>query len=136
MTGFTARCLCGTVQLSVEAEPLMMANCHCDDCRRATGASFASVVHVLADKLIVTAGEPACFEHESDKGSTMKKFFCPTCGSQLFGANDAWPDRRTVRVGVIDDASWFKPRANVYASRKLPATVLDPDVKAFDKMPG
>jgi len=40
------------------------------------------------------------------------------------------------KVAVIDDTSWFKPAANVYASRKLPSTVLDEDAKVFSKMPG
>jgi hypothetical protein len=54
----------------------------------------------------------------------------------MFASGSGKPERRGIRVGVIDDASWFKPMANVYSSRKLPSTPLDPEVKAFDKMPG
>jgi hypothetical protein len=32
--------------------------------------------------------------------------------------------------------SWFKPPADVYASRKLPSTVRDEDAKVFDNLPG
>jgi len=46
------------------------------------------------------------------------------------------PTRRSASVGVIDDASWFKPLADVCVSRKLPSTVRDEDAKVFDKMPG
>ena len=40
------------------------------------------------------------------------------------------------RLRVIDDANWFKPVTNIYASRKLPSTVLNEDAKVFDNMPG
>ena len=42
--------------------------------------------------------------------------------------------RLGVRVGLIDAADWFKPQANVYASRRIPSTPVDPEIKAFDKM--
>jgi len=42
--------------------------------------------------------------------------------------------RRGVFVGVIDDASWFKPQAYVYTSKKLPHTPVDPEVETFDEM--
>ena len=135
MTGFTAHCLCGAIALQSSADASLQANCHCDDCRRAGGSVYASYAFVPADALTVT-GEPASYQHQADSGNAMTKYFCPTCGSQLFSANSAHPERRGVRVGVIDDASWFKPMANVYASRKLPSTHLDEDAKAFDKMPG
>ena len=37
-------------------------------------------------------------------------------------------------VGVIDDASWFRPDAYVYASKKLPHTPVDPETTAYEKM--
>ena len=43
------------------------------------------------------------------------------------------PKRRGVFVEVIDDASWFKPQAYVYTSRKLPHTPVDSKIEAFDK---
>jgi hypothetical protein len=52
----------------------------------------------------------------------------------MFGSNSKTPKRRGVFVGVIDDASWFKPQAYVYASKKLPHTPVDPEVETFDKM--
>ncbi len=136
MTGFSARCLCGDIELVSTSDAIMQANCHCDDCRRAGGSAYASLVFVPKEALTVTKGEPASYQHKSDRGSTMTKYFCPQCGSQLFGSNGAHPARRNVRVGVIEDAGWFKPVANVYVSRKLPSTMLSEDAKAFDKMPG
>ena len=95
---------------------------------------YGSFVYVSAQDLQVT-GEMRSYEHQSDQGSTMTKYFCPSCGSHMIGSNSRKPERRSVWVGVIDDASWFRPQAYLYASKKLPHTPVDPEVETFDKMP-
>ncbi|NIS07161.1 MAG: hypothetical protein GWN21_18295 [Gammaproteobacteria bacterium] len=133
---FTGRCLCGAVQYSSSSAPTFQANCHCDDCRRSGGGAYASFVFVPASSLSVHQGETASYQHLSDSGNMMTKFFCPQCGSQLFTSNSGRPERRGIRVGTIDDASWFEPAMNVYTCRKLPSTLIDESVEAFEKMPG
>ena len=133
---FTGACLCGAIKFAVNDEPSFQANCHCDECRRAGGGVYGSLAFVREESLSITQGNPASYEHLSDRGNTMTKQFCRDCGSQLFAWGSGITGRRGIRIGVIDDASWFKPNANVYSCRKLPSTPLDPEVTAFDKMPG
>jgi hypothetical protein len=40
------------------------------------------------------------------------------------------------RIDSTEGASWFKPAANVYASRKLRSTILDESATAFENRPG
>ena len=134
-SSFTGRCLCGAVQFLSSTAPELQANCHCNDCRRSGGGVYASFVFVPADALTIQ-GETASYEHLCDRGTTMTKLFCPNCGSQLFSINSGHPERVGIRVGVIDDASWFQPMANVYTCRKLPSTPIYDSVPAFEKMPG
>lgn len=134
-SSFTGQCLCGAVQFSSSSAPVRQANCHCDDCRRAGGSVYASLVFIPAAALTIHQGETARYEHLSDSGNTMGKLFCPTCGSQLFTTNSGHPERVAIRVGVIDDASWFQPMVNVYTCRKLPSTPLNEGIPTFDKMP-
>ena len=130
---FSGHCLCGSVSFEGNAEPEFPHSCHCDDCRRASGGFYGSFVYVSAQDLQVT-GEMRAYEHQSDRGNTMTKDFCPTCGSHMFGSNSKTPNRRGVFVGVIDNASWFKPQAYVYTSKKLPHTPVDPEVETFNEM--
>ncbi len=132
---FTGRCMCGAVTFESSSEAIFQANCHCDDCRRTGGGAFASFAFVPPEALSVK-GETTSYHHVSDRGSEMTKTFCPNCGAPLFTANNSRPERWGVRVGAIDDASWFQPQVNVYASRKLPSTPMDEEVQAFDEMPG
>jgi len=133
-SNFSGHCLCGSVNFECSAEPEFPHSCHCDDCRRATGWFYGSFVYVSVQDLQVT-GEMRSYEHQSDQGSTMTKYFCPSCGSHMIGSNSRKPERRSVWVGVINDASWFRPQAYLYASKKLLHTPVDPQVETFEKMP-
>ncbi len=132
---FSGQCLCGAIQFESSSKPSFQANCHCDDCRRSGGGVYASFAFIPFEALNVTQGELASYQHKSDSGSQMTKFFCKDCGSQMLTANSNFPERRGVRVGVIDKADWFQPLANVYTCKKLKSTPLDAKVKAFEKMP-
>jgi hypothetical protein len=133
MAGFTGGCLCGAIRYEVRGDPVRTANCHCDDCRRATGASFTTNVFVKADDLVVLKGTPKKFRHKADSGSTMTKEFCGDCGSQLFGYGSGSPGVKHVKVGAIDDAGAIKPQIDVFAAKKLPFTILSDDTEHFER---
>ena len=80
------------------------------------------------------SGDTKTYESLSDAGNIMTRHFCPTCGSHVYHSNSKAPSRLGIRVGLIESADWFQPQANVYASRRLPSTPIDPDITAFDKM--
>ena len=125
-------CLCGQIRYKAVAAPLFQA--HCQDCRRNGGSAFAALVFVPIESLN-WQGETHSFCHNSDSGNTMTKHFCSNCGSQMFGTNSAKPDRIHIKVGTMDDAKWFQPQCNVWASSRLPSTPVSPDVKDFATMP-
>lgn len=130
---FTGGCLCGAIRYEVTGEPVRAQICHCDDCRRSTGASCATNVFVHTSDLKVTKGEPRIFKHKADSGNVRVKAFCGTCGSQLFGWGENKPEMTGIKVGTIDDASFVRPWAHVYVSRALPFTVLEDGLKKFER---
>ncbi len=135
MTTLSGKCLCGNIQFSGDTEIKLMANCHCSDCRAATGAAYGTLVFVDEDAIHVT-GSPKIFNHKADGGANMEKLFCPDCGSQLFGRNSNRPKTLSIRAGVLDQKALVKPSVNVYLDSKIESTPLDPDLKGFPKMPG
>ncbi|MEK9684301.1 MAG: GFA family protein [Rhodospirillaceae bacterium] len=134
MSGFSGGCLCGTVRYRVEGDPVRVANCHCDDCRKVTGASFATNVFVKEDQLIIDSGTTKSYQHRSDSGNIMTKKFCPECGSQVFSEGTGSPGVVGIKVGSIDDASSIKPQITVYASRALPFSHIDQNTEIFQEM--
>lgn len=136
MAGFSGGCLCGAIKYEVKGDPVRVAHCHCDDCRKATGASFATNVFVKEDDLVILQGTPRSYRHAADSGNTMTKEFCGDCGSQLFGFGSGSTGIRHVKVGTIDDVSAvpaIRPEIEVFTSRKLPFTRLSDETEHFEK---
>ena len=51
----TGRCSCGEVRYELEGDLGPLVNCHCQYCRRAHGAAFATVSWADASALHITA---------------------------------------------------------------------------------
>ena len=128
------RCLCGKVNYTISAAPRVVSQCHCDDCRRATGTGHASNAFFKTNDVHIK-GETSSFESIADSGSTVIRYFCPSCGSLLFGVLGNVKNVVAVAVGTIDDSSWFKPTAIVYNKRKPHWDFMDDSISTFDEMP-
>ena len=134
MTVFSGKCLCGKVTYNCQAEPKAIFNCHCEDCRRATGSVFGTNLFVPEEKVEIF-GEFSSYTHTSDSGSTMTKRFCPNCGSLLFGKNSAKIGVISIRAGSVDQLDLIKPSVNVFMDSKVPSTSIDENLKQASRMP-
>lgn len=135
MAKISGKCLCGNITFSADTDIKLMANCHCDDCRQATGAAFGTLLFV-DESAVEINGSPKSYNHTADSGAAMQKLFCPDCGSQMFGKNSNREGMLSVRAGVVAEKDLIKPAVNVYVSSKILSTPVDPELKGFDKMPG
>jgi hypothetical protein len=129
---FSGGCACGAVRYECSAEPLMMGNCHCRDCQRASGGPFVSIVAVPKDALKIT-GDVKYHEVKADSGDPIKRGFCGTCGSRLFGFPSA--PFIGVSAGSLDDPSWYRPTFDIYISSAQPWDYMNPELAKFPKMP-
>jgi len=135
MVQFTGGCFCGKIRYEVNATPQRIHNCHCDNCRKVTGAAFATNIFVGENDIVITQGEPNSHSHTADSGNTLVKEFCGNCGSQLFGHGTGRPGVKNIKVGSIDDANFVEPIANLYLKSALRFTPIDRSLECFDGMP-
>lgn len=135
MTHISGSCLCGAVSYEGDADIKMIMNCHCTDCRKATGSAYGTLLFVAEDS-ISFAGQPARYDHKSDRGSDLQKLFCEKCGSQMFTKNSARQGLVGVRAGTLDQSELVQPSANVFKDSAIASTPLDPSLPAHAKMPG
>ena len=133
MAQFTGGCLCGAVRYEIKGNPVRVAHCHCDDCRKATGSSFATNAFFKEEELVVLKGTTKTFTHTADSGNSMNKEFCPECGSQLFGFGSGGPGVKAVKVGSIDNANSIEPQIEVFVSKALPFTRHPEFTEKFEK---
>lgn len=133
MTKLTGQCLCGDVSYVADGDIMFQGNCHCSDCRQASGSPFATLVFMSKDDVKII-GETKSYSHAVDSGNTLVKQFCPKCGSQMFSGNSANPSLG-IKAGTVNEQSEVKPQFNVYAGSKMDCTIMDGSIPAFDKMP-
>jgi len=134
MSILSGKCLCSKVSYLCYSEPTAIFNCHCKDCRKATGSVFGTNLF-FSEKNVKINGELSIFKHISDSGSTMKKLFCPCCGSLMFGKNSSKKNIISIRAGTIDQINKIKPTINIFMESKVPSTIIDNKLKKTNRMP-
>lgn len=133
---YTGGCACGEIRYSCSGEPLYMGNCHCRDCQRATGSAFFPAVLFKGENFKLELGEPRWYEVTADSGVTMRRAFCPSCGSPVFIENGARPDNRVLYAGSLDDPGRYEPSRNIYTASAQPWGLMHPDLPQDKGMPG
>ncbi|MEE2567714.1 GFA family protein [Hyphobacterium marinum] len=111
----SGRCGCGAVSFVTEGPPKFVANCHCGDCRKATGAAFSTWVGYRNDQVRWT-GERTVFQ--SSPG--VSRGFCAACGSPLTYQGEKWPGETHLLIGAFDQPEAFIPTGHVFADEALP----------------
>ena len=61
MKKHTGKCLCGEVTYEVSGEPVTQGNCHCIDCRKNTGAGFATILFFKEEQVVQLSGKTSSF---------------------------------------------------------------------------
>ena len=134
MSILSGKCLCSKVSYICYSEPTAIFNCHCKDCRKATGSVFGTNLFFFENNVEIN-GDLSIFKHISDSGSIMTKLFCPCCGSLMFGKNNSKKNIISIRAGTIDQINKIKPTINIFMESKVPSTIIDNKLKKTNRMP-
>jgi hypothetical protein len=111
----TGGCQCGRIRYEIKGEPVDCTACHCDDCRRASGAPFTAWLSVRSDGFCVVAGRPRAYT--SSPG--VERTFCADCGTPLTYRHPAFADEVDVTAGSLDSPGDAPPQHHTWTSRKL-----------------
>ncbi len=112
----TGGCLCGAIRFKANGQPERCGFCHCQSCRRHTGAPVAAYVDFKMDKVEWTSGDRKRFE--SSPG--VLRTFCEKCGSTL-----TWEGRHSendwieLHVSALDNPEAFPPTNHTHIDEKL-----------------
>ncbi len=114
---FEGGCLCGAVRFVASGPPKGVYWCHCQSCRRHSGAPVSVFVNFERAAYRVTKGEISKFE--STPGRTTRGF-CAKCGSTLTCESARLPGETHFHVGAFDEAERLQPRRHVFQEERLP----------------
>lgn len=113
---FEARCLCGDVRFQANGKPKWVLWCHCESCRRHSGAPASVFVSFADDAVTITQG--AIKRYTSSPG--VERGFCARCGSTLTCSNMKLPNETHFHIGAFERASDLIPTGAFFGEERLP----------------
>lgn len=121
-------CACGAIHYECNADPVIMLNCHCRDCQRASGGAYAAIVAV-PKVAVQIRGEPRYHKIVGQSGKAVERGFCRDCGSQVTLKIERLPDILGLQAGSLDDPSTYRPMMDVFTTSAQPWDNMDPKVQ-------
>ncbi|NBF05894.1 ADP-ribosylglycohydrolase [Pseudomonas sp. Fl5BN2] len=110
-------CLCKAVQYRVACLDMPIGHCHCQTCRKAHAAAFASTAGVMREHFQWTQGQERLSTYESSPGKL--RHFCSVCGSHLLAERPGQP-HVILRVATLDDDPGLTPQVHIWTSHDVP----------------
>ncbi|MGH8172516.1 MAG: GFA family protein [Rhodanobacteraceae bacterium] len=118
-------CLCGATRYRTSADPRALTLCHCNSCRRASGAPSVAWAVFSAETFEFTKDEPARFRSSPN----VERTFCARCGTPLTYQSDSRRDAIDVTTATLDEPDRFAPTFEIWVGEKIAWETLD------DKLP-
>ncbi len=123
------KCLCGAVHYAVADAFVYAANCHCSNCRRATGAAFKPFAGIGRDRLVITKGEDSRLIFGDENGHDAR---CRVCGSLLYSVvrDGAFVH---VAMGTLVDDPTIRPTKHIFVGSKAPWLTITDDLPQYEE---
>jgi hypothetical protein len=123
------RCECGAVRYRVADEFKYAANCHCSNCRAATGSAFKPFAGIERSKLELTSGDDKLLIWGDDDGNHTR---CAACGSLLYSVvrDGEWVH---VALGSLAGAPSIRPAEHIFVGSKAPWFEITDDLPQHDE---
>ena len=124
-------CRCGAVRYRAEGGPLWVSHCHCNECRRSSGAPVSTFVGVETGGFAFVAGSPAAYESSPE----VIRTFCRTCGTPLTYEAAVYPGEVHITAGTLDAPGTLAPERHVWVGERLPWLTMTDDLPRHDTLP-
>ena len=129
----TGRCHCGAIRYSVAGEMKHHAVCHCEDCRRCSGALLVPWIAFATEELTITQGAAKVYR-SSEHG---ERHFCGACGTGLFYYSETMlPGIVDIQSVTLDDPDAFVPQAHIQVADRLAWEDGLAELPKFERFPG
>ena len=122
-------CFCGAIRYRASAAPLASMVCHCNSCRRISGAPMVAWLTFAKAAVVYSQGQPA--ELRSSPG--VLRTFCARCGTQLTYHNDRYADEIDLTTATLDEPSAFPPTHHSWMCDSLTWLRLGDGLPAYQR---
>jgi hypothetical protein len=129
----TGGCLCEAVRYVCSAPPVRTVHCYCKDCRKIGGTGHATHT-VFPEDAFELIGSVTEFVKNADSGNSIKRRFCPECGSAIFHTREGLEGFVVVRASSLDEPESVRPELAVFVSRAVSWDHVDRGLICHDEM--
>jgi hypothetical protein len=112
---FAGRCYCGRIRYTVGGEILSLCYCHCESCRRATGAPFVAWGTVDRSNFEITSGGLSFVRLRAE----VERGFCGACGSQITYSHTARAGKIDFTLATLEEPEALRPTRHIWVQDKL-----------------
>jgi hypothetical protein len=131
---YDGSCLCGAVRYRLDARPQTMGACHCDACKKMSGATNLLVITAPREAFEHLRGDVQRYRRTAESGRQSDVVRCANCGTRLWHEPLSFPIV-TVAAGTLDDPSWVVPAAHIWTEKASPAALMQDDAIKFTGQP-
>jgi len=122
------KCYCGAVSFTISRMPNIVSYCHCEDCRRISGAPVAALAAFNEIDVEFTSSEGK----RASINDGVSRSFCDKCGSPTAARFDYLPEQIYIPIGLFNRADLLEPELHSHAVKKLPWLKLEDSCPKFD----
>ncbi|EIW81590.1 hypothetical protein CONPUDRAFT_165695 [Coniophora puteana RWD-64-598 SS2] len=131
-------CLCQAIQYRITtSKPIGYTLCHCIDCQKVSGSTYAANLFILKSDFHLTKGEDSLSTYSTSatfSGSTLTRHFCKTCGSFVFSTTTSSDKLIVLATGCLDGHPEWKPTQEIFCSHRRAWLQELENTKRFEKM--
>jgi hypothetical protein len=124
-------CYCRAVAYDVADAFEYALNCHCSDCRRATGSAFKPFAGIATNQFSIVRGQERLARYGDEVGHNAH---CTLCGSLLYSRvrDGAYVH---VTLGTLNDTPSIRPTAHIFVGSKAPWHTISDGLPQFAELP-
>lgn len=125
-------CLCGAVRWRARGTPKNVNHCHCEMCRRSSGAAFLTFA-TFATADVEFPGKPPTWRQSS---AIARRGFCSSCGAALAWQSLKETDSIDLTVGTADEPARLAPREHLWTGSAISWLHMDDDLPRHKRQRG
>jgi hypothetical protein len=107
---FNGRCLCGELRYQCGAPVLPPSFCHCESCRRASGAHVVAWATVPRGSFKVLSGSLRGFA----SSPPVLRQYCERCNTPVTYSNQTLPETIDITVATLDSPDSMTPVDHIW----------------------
>lgn len=128
-------CYCGAVRYEIDADPVLVGQCHCRECCHISGGSPNVLVGIPETGFKYVKGAPKQFRR-SNLDAPVTREFCADCGTPLLSKAPGFEGVNFVKMGSLDNPAAFgNPQMAIFTVDKQPFHCIPEGIPSFERLP-